>query len=659
MAIDYTARPTDAKNFTTSSEVNLTQDFQDYSEFLPAINRTESLQNFFGATVNQLLSSGSTQSIDAYWGRLAGRNYNPENELFQPEHTATRLNYQFQPGVVSRLAGKPQQTTSYINWLDRLESLGADVNNHDRLFSEQGYVLDLPINADMFANYQNYYWLEGDIPLIEIDIGGPTAFDIDTIPVKSQHTTEILANYRTVEFVTGLRIKFIGANVISTSGDYPVDSVYYVENVGGKGGIKLIEVENAAGDDLFPLETPYRIEPTAGWDLNSHNPTIPDDNYSLNKTYTVMERWASDKNPWARTNHWFSIHAVQIAAEHNDLPIEIYANKFTRSDRPIIEFNANMELEQTCKNYVELVDYAVTAEQVTAMLADVTEYFIDGGHSLENGDIVLVATPDAGNVGSFDPSFSGAYSLGDRSAFYPDSFTVGGVGSSITLTPFNTYSIDDYVIVRKGLELGYVYCFGANGWYVGQNKSSRGTAPLFVLYDDHNVSLNDFPNTDFEGDAIFSYATSLAGAYDRELGLKPEFTNSGSFGNYNFDWTLNNNRYNENVTVVSREEIRGLYYFHNWVDNAYYNGWSNIVGGQRVPIIQTQIADGINNIIFELGTDAIGQPTEYTVAIENDQLRWYTNSYIDRVAIGYNNPELIWKYDTDYTINDVIFQDAS
>ena len=658
MAIDYTARPTDAKNFTTSSEVNLTQDFQDYSEFLPAINRTESLQNFFGATVNQLLSSGSTQSIDAYWGRLAGRNYNPENELFQPEHTATRLNYQFQPGVVSRLAGKPQQTTSYINWLNRLESLGADVNNHDRLFSEQGYVLDLPINADMFANYQNYYWLEGDIPLIEIDIGGPTAFDIDTIPVKSQHTTEILANHRTVEFVTGLRIKFIGANVISTSGDYPVDSVYYVENVGGKGGIKLIEIENAEGDDLFPLETPYRIEPTAGWDLNTHNPTIPDDNYSLNKTYTVMERWASDKNPWTRTNHWFSIHAIQIAAEHNDLPIEIYANKFTRSDRPIIEFNANMELSQTCKNYVELVDYVVTSEQVTAMIGE-SEYYVDGENALENGDIVLVVTPSEGNVGAFDPSFSGAYSLGDQSGYYPDSFTVGGVGSSITLTPYNTYSIDDYVIVRKGLELGYVYCFSANGWYVGQNKSTRGTAPLFVLYDEYNVSLNDFSNTDFEGDTIFSYATSLTGAYDRELGLKPEYTNSGSFGNYNFDWTLNNNRYNKNVTVVSREEIRGLYYFHNWVDNAYYNGWSNIVGGQRVPIIQTQIADGINNIVFELGTDAIGQPTEYTVAIENDQLRWYTNSYIDRVAIGYNNPELIWKYDTDYTINDVIFQDAS
>jgi hypothetical protein len=659
MAIDYSARPTDAKNFTTSSEVNLTQDFQDYSEFLPAINRTESLQNFFGATVNQLLSSGSTQSIDAYWGRLAGRNYNPENELFQPESTATRLNYQFQPGVVSRLAGKPQQTTSYINWLNRLESLGADVNNHDRLFSEQGYVLDLPINADMFTNYHNYYWLEGDIPLVEIDLSDYISFDIDTITAKSQHTTGILANNKTVKFVTGLRVKFVGANVISTSGDYPVDSIYYVENVGGKGGIKLIEIENATGIDLFPKTTPYRINPTENWDLSLHDPNTPSDNYSLNTTYSVMERWASDKNPWARTNHWFSIHAIQIAAEYNNVLLEVYANKFTRASRPIIEFNANMELDQTCKNYIEVVDYTVTAEQVTVMLSGVSEYYVTADSALENGDIVLVATPSTDNVGSFNPSFSGAYSLGEQSAYYPDAFTVGGVGSDITLTPYNTYTIDDCVIVGKGSETGYVYCFKADGWNVAQNKTTRGTAPLFVLYDEHNVSLNDFSNTDFAGDKIFSYATALTGVYDRELGIKPEFTNSGSFGNFNFDWSLNNNRYNENVTVVSREEIRGLYYFHNWVDNAYYNGWSNIVGGQRVPIIQTQVSDGANNIVFELGTAAISRPTEYTVSMVEDQLRWYTNSYIDRVAIGYDNPELILKYDTDYTINDLICDDAS
>ena len=103
MATDYSANPTNVKNFTQSSEVNLSQSIKDYAEFLPAVNRSESLNRFFGSTVNQLLSSGSTQSIDAYWGRLAGRNYNPNNEQFNPETDATRLNYQFQPGTVSQI----------------------------------------------------------------------------------------------------------------------------------------------------------------------------------------------------------------------------------------------------------------------------------------------------------------------------------------------------------------------------------------------------------------------------------------------------------------------------------------------------------------------------------------------------------------------------
>ena len=211
MANKYTANPKDVKNFTQSSEISIPQSIQDYSEFLPAINRTESLTRFFGSTVNQLLSSGSTQSIDSYWGRLSGKNYNADQDRFMEEASANRLNYQYQPGVVSRSGGDVQSTTSYINWLNRIESLGADLDNHDRLFSEPGYVLDFPINADMFTNYNNYYWLEGDIPLIVIDATADDPINIDDIVALSNYTTPILnVNFKHFEFVSGLRIKITG-----------------------------------------------------------------------------------------------------------------------------------------------------------------------------------------------------------------------------------------------------------------------------------------------------------------------------------------------------------------------------------------------------------------------------------------------------------------
>lgn len=689
MATDFSAKPTNVKNFTQSSEVNLPQNIKDYSEFLPVVNRSESLQRFFGSTVNQLLSSGSTQSIDAYWGRLAGRNYNPNSELFNPETDATRLNYQFQPGTVSRIGGDVQQTVSYVNWIKRLESLGSDIDNHDKLFSEPGYTLDLPINTDMFVNYSNYYWLEGNIPLIIIEATVTDPIDIDDIIKLSQYTTPTLGNYQTVEFLTGLRVQFIGAYITSTSGDHFADSIYYVENVGGAGCIKLVEIVDPSGVDLFPAITPYSIESREGWDTVGWDTTPWDGNAEfedyditttasrqdliLNKSYIVMERWAGDKNPWARSNKWFSIHALQVATDYNGLELEAYLNTRTRANRPIVEFQANMELYNTCKTFVETVDYVVGLDQVTEMLSGVANFLIDSQNAVQNGDIILVAKDVIGSIdlveynldfsndfdaglagGPYGTSYSSAFDVGLQSSFFEDSFTVSGVGTSITLTPFNTYVEDEYVIVSKGTEKGAIYCFKDTTWDIAQNKASRGDHPEFNLYDEFKVAIEDFTNNDFLGDNIFSYKENLTGVFDRELGFAVAFTDQGTFSNYEFKWTLSNTRYNQNVTVNTSEEITGYYYWRDCVEDTYYNGWSNIRGGQRVPIIQTAIADGTNDPTFELGTTLVGTPTEFTVVFKDSEYRWYDHSYIDRTTIGYPNPEFIWKYDTEYTINDLI-----
>jgi hypothetical protein len=693
MATDYSANPTNVKNFTQSSEVNLSQSIKDYAEFLPAVNRSESLNRFFGATVNQLLSSGSTQSIDAYWGRLAGRNYNPNNEQFNPETDATRLNYQFQPGTVSRLGGDVQQTVSYVNWIKRLESLGADTDNHDRLFSEQGYTLDIPVNTDMYINYANYYWLEGNIPLVIIKATVTDPIDIDDIVKLSQYTTPTLNNYATVEFLTGLRVQFTGVYITSTSGDFFTDSIYYVENVGGAGCIKLVEIVDPAGADLFPAITPYLIEPHEGWDtvdfdITPWDGTAAFEEYNvattaerqdliLNKSYIVMERWASDKNPWARTNKWFSIHALQVATDYNGLELEAYLNTRTRANRPILEFKANMELFNTCKTFVETVDYAISLEQVTEMLSGVSNFFVDSENAIQNGDIVFVAKEVVGGVffaynrdfgddfdsydtdsGPFGTSYSSAFKTGIRSTFYDDAFTVSGVGTTITLTPFNTYVNNEYIIVSKGIEKGKIYCLKDDVWSISQNKNSRGDHPLFNLYDRFKVALKDFDNNDFFGDKIFSYKKNTTGIFDRELGFALSFTDQGTFSNYEFEWSLANARYNQDITVNTSKEITGYYFWRDCVEDTYYNGWSNIRGGQRVPIIQTIIADGTNDPMFELGTALVGTPTEFTVALEQGVYRWYEHSYIDRISIGYPNPEFIWKYDTEYTINDLISVDA-
>jgi sarcosine oxidase delta subunit len=320
-----------------------------------------------------------------------------------------------------------------------------------------------------------------------------------------------------------------------------------------------------------------------------------------------------------------------------------------------------MELYNTCKNFYESVDYVITLDQVSEILAGNANYLVDPFNALQNGDVVLVVEGniDVSDPGPYSAAFSRAFNLGSDASIVNAAFTVGGVGTNITLTPKSVYSADDYVIVLRGESRGEIWCFDGTEWSLGQTKSERGQHPLFKLYDDEKTDLETYPDTDFAGEKVFGYEFNPTGAFDRVLGFAPAFTNQGSFANYRFEWTLNNTRYRQNIVDENDEEIRGYYFWRDWVRDDYYNGWSNIRGAQRVPVIQTTVSDGVTPVEFELGTTGYGHPTEFTVSLVDGKYRWHSHSYMDLVSVGYENPEFIWKYDTEYTINDLISESAN
>lgn len=694
MAEDFSASPKAAKNFTQSTETDLFQGYRDHSEFLPIVNRTESMQRFFGSTVNQLLSSGSTESVDAYWGRLTGRSYNQGQELFQTETDSTRLNYQFTPGVIHKDSGNVESAVSYINWLKRLESFGADTENHDKLFHEPGYTLDLPINIDMFVNYTNYFWLEGNMPIIDVEPNAAGPIEIDDIIGLDQYTTPLLSNNKPLEFITGLRIRFVGSHATSASGDYETDIVYYVENVGGNKGIRLLPSEDADGNELFPDVTPYKILYPKGWDVDAWDVDAWDDrgyfaeynsettqtreDISLNKSYVVMERWSDDFNPWARSNRWFSLYALRTFSEFTGTDIEPYLNRRTRASRPIIEWKANIELYNFCKNYVGTVDYVLSIEEIVELIQGVSSFAIDNDNAfLQNGDIVLVAADDPGGIilGDYNVDYNSDFYAGtDENAFAPDfgigsggnpvnqyyahAFTVTGVGTEITLVPYAIYAADQYVIVDKGTQKGKSYCFDGSNWIVMQSKTEKNTAPLFNLYNDQLIDLSTITDSDFAGDKIFGYKESTTGVIDDELGFAPVYANGQGQSDFEFEFTLNNKRYNKDVSLTSAEEIQGYYSYCDFVRNEYFNCWSLIRDGQRVPAMQTIIADGVSRPKFTLGSTNTEYTTEYTILWTESGYRWLTRSYIDQIDIGQCNPDFVWKRETDYVIQNLISENG-
>lgn len=82
---------------------------------------------------------------------------------------------------------------------------------------------------------------------------------------------------------------------------------------------------------------------------------------------------------------------------------------------------------------------------------------------------------------------------------------------SIVLEPTVSVSEGNSVIITNGAtQLGNEYHYTNMSWKLSDTKRTANDAPLFVIYDDAGVRLDDeakYPQSDFAGNKIFSYAT--------------------------------------------------------------------------------------------------------------------------------------------------------
>ena len=160
----YPAHPKKLQNFTQSGEDKIFVGKRNVTDFLPSVLQTDTNRRFLSTTLDQLLSSGSTETLDTYWGRVKGKDYKSGKDLFNPEPSAPRLNNQLAPGISHKDGLATDEALSYNSILNLFKTIGSDTAHVDQLASEAGYTLDMPINVDMFINHTNYYWLMEDIP---------------------------------------------------------------------------------------------------------------------------------------------------------------------------------------------------------------------------------------------------------------------------------------------------------------------------------------------------------------------------------------------------------------------------------------------------------------------------------------------------------------
>jgi len=179
------------------------------TQLLPSILQTTVNKQFFDSTFEQLLASGSLESIKHFVGETTGDdvrdavpavtdNYLLDNRSNDP--------YQFQPGMVTKSDDNEISTAlAYDDLIRSFDYNEVDTNNHHKFLGELGYTLDSPINYDMFINYHRYYWVLDVLPPCELQY--TSIFDMDTVNGETSYTTPVMKNGKTLTLENGMRIK--------------------------------------------------------------------------------------------------------------------------------------------------------------------------------------------------------------------------------------------------------------------------------------------------------------------------------------------------------------------------------------------------------------------------------------------------------------------
>lgn len=308
--------------------------------------------------------------------------------------------------------------------------------------------------------------------------------------------TEILGrtNYTSpngVAFTNGLKVRF---DTSANPNSYD-SKVYYVEGVGT--GIKLLPVT----DFLTPED--YAAAGLATQD------------------YITIKRSAMDLNGWSRSNRWFHMNVIASTAKYNN--VELALDQAARANRPIIEFDADIQLfnfGRVAKAPIDIL-YLDPIDAFEAIELEST-YSLDGV-ALDTGMRVVFAN-------DVDP--------GVANNIYVINVETINSARTINLVLADDYDVQPYnnLVVLRGTSQGKEFYYDGSDWIESQAKTGINQSPLFDIIDTNGYSVSDatiYPGSDFVGTKIFSYKVGT-GNDDSVLGFPLSYRNFNQIGDIQF-----------------------------------------------------------------------------------------------------------------------------
>lgn len=349
---------------------------------LPTVFQNVTQRKFFDSTFEQLFSKKNSEKIDGYIGRRKSGLYDPQHDYYIPQKNKERTWYQLEPSAV---VSNPETTEKsnyyfYYDLINRINSLGGDTSNHDRLFQSAQYSYGPPIDMDKFVNFQNYYWMPLRFSPVEFanisdsfvenQILGNTTF------IASGYNEFIGHELESLVFTSGMRVTFPDSDSYSTS--------FTVVGVGDAIALVADELE------VLPAVTynslPWDGDASVGtvsldttlwddipWGATERETTLAD--------YITIDKGSVNSNLWSRTNKWYHTSAIEQTIKFTGKPFPATAD---RARRPVIEFFADTQLESSGVFFYNEIDFI----QTELLYADVNLRSLGEVRTLFNSDTV-------------------------------------------------------------------------------------------------------------------------------------------------------------------------------------------------------------------------------------------------------------------------------
>ncbi len=519
---------------------------------LPGVNQTETLQKFFGASTDHLFEPGQSKPLNGYIGRSVSYS-EEETNYYLTEETKEREFYQLEPSMVSiDENGNNRSLLFYDDLINNLRFQGGLVNNHHRLFSQNYFSWAPSIDLDKFLNFREYCWVPEGPVAVEIrghavkytGDGSTRVFDLTTKYPAPELTSQVQVT------VDGIEVPFtydkIGKQVtISTT---PVRNteikiftatsvtkdVLGKQNFQFENDVKLVSnmrVVVRNDKESSQIGKIYLVE-GVGESIILIEDADPD--LSLKKDHIVMQRGASDGNPWSTKNRWFHKSLLTNYSKENIKNIQ--------ARRPIVEFVRNIQLfnyGSNKRNPVDLVSHSAP-DFLGAINGELNSTKRIDGVILNRAWIEANGTDGFVRVLVVNDEDSRINNRVYRVGFNPTTSKLKAVlvadGADFSGAPVIGESVD--VIAGSSLGTTNLYWDGET-WKTSQRKLAVNQFPLFNLYDSQGISFADvssYPNTNFTGCRLFGYRedTTLSSVADSVLGLRLVYDNKGEivFENY-------------------------------------------------------------------------------------------------------------------------------